>query len=417
MNAEDAPVTNRGPARLDRPARPYRKAIAAIASALLLASAPGWTNGTDESAAGPRVLRVGSLRALTSVAEASRLARDGDSVEIDAGDYPGDVASWPQSHLTIRAVGGRARIIATDAIAEGKALMVVKGDQVVVEHLEFSGARSPHQNGAGIRHEGGRLTVRDCLFERNEMGILTWNNAAAELIVESSEFRDNAVAPEYEREGSIGHQLYVGTIRSFTLRDSYVHRGAVGHLVKSRARENRIFYNRITDEAGGTSSYELDFPNGGIAYVLGNLIEQSARTENAVMVAFGAEGYKWPRAELYLSHNTLVDHHQGGHFLRVWPGADRLLAVNNLLVGPGTMTHAGTGTYARNLHARASDFRSAAAYDYRLHAKARQAGKAVDPGVANGVRLRPEREYAQPLRSRPVPKGPYSPGAVQSLAR
>lgn len=387
--------------------------------ALLVTAPDGWTKGRpDPPSSDPKVLRVGSARALTSVLQASRIARDGDVVEIDAGDYPDDAASWPQNNLTIRAVGGRARLVATNTIAEGKAIWVVKGNNIVVENIEFSGARSPHQNGAGIRHEGGLLTVRRCRFERNEMGILTWNNAAAELVVEASEFRDNAVAPEYQREGSIGHQIYVGTIRSFTLRDSYVHRGATGHLVKSRARENRIFYNRITDEAAGSSSYEIDFPNGGIAYVLGNIIEQSARTENAVMVAVGAEGYKWPRTELYLLNNTLVDNfHGGGHFLRVWPGADRVMVVNNLLVGPTTISQYGPGTYARNFNARSLDFRSAVDFDFRLDAKARQVGMAVDPGTANGVRLRPQREYVQPLRSRPVPKGPYSPGALQSLAR
>jgi len=40
----------------------------------------------------------------------------------------------------------------------------------------------------------------------------------------------------------------------------------------------------------------------------------------------------------------------------------------------------------------------------------------VDPGEANGVSLRPEREYVHPRGSRPVPSTPYSPGALQSVA-
>lgn len=152
----------------------------------------------ESSGVPPRVLRVGPRRKITSSAAAAQIARDGDVIEIDAGDYPDDVATWPQSGLVIRAVGGRARLLSTRATAEGKGIFVVKGDQVVVENIEFSGARVPHRNGSGIRHEGGKLTVRNCLFERNEMGLLTWNEPAAELIVESSEFRDNGVAPHHE---------------------------------------------------------------------------------------------------------------------------------------------------------------------------------------------------------------------------
>lgn len=37
-------------------------------------------------------------------------------------------------------------------------------------------------------------------------------------------------------------------------------------------------------------SDELDFPNGGVAFVIGNVIEQSAATSNSNIIAFGEEG-------------------------------------------------------------------------------------------------------------------------------
>src|SRR5206468_3843077 len=120
----------------------------------------------------------------------------------------------------------------------------------------------------------------------------------------------------------------------FTLRDSYVHHGAFGHLVKSLARENRIENNRITDEDGGRSSYELEFPSGGVAYVVGNIIQQSAGTQNRDVVSYGAEGYRWPRNELYLVSNTMVDDlSRGGNFVHARDGANRVLLINNLLIG------------------------------------------------------------------------------------
>ena len=48
------------------------------------------------------VLRVGPGRAIQTVAEAADVANDGDVIEIDAGIYPADVATWRQSDLTLR---------------------------------------------------------------------------------------------------------------------------------------------------------------------------------------------------------------------------------------------------------------------------------------------------------------------------
>ncbi len=382
--------------------------------ALGVVSASG-LRATPRSDSASHVLRVGPQHALTTAADAARTARDGDVVEIDAGDYFDDVASWTQNDLTIRAIGGQARMIASGKSAEGKAIWVIKGNNVVVEGIAFSGARVASRNGAGIRHEGGKLTVRGCLFERNEIGLLTWNSPSAELEIVGSEFRDNAVVPPQQVDP--GHQIYVGRIRRFTLRNSYVHRGDVGHLVKSRARESRIYYNRLTDEKEGRASYELEFPDGGVAYVLGNIIQQSAQSENEAIVSFGAEGYRWPENTLYLVSNTLVDDlPAGGQFLRVAPGASGVKAFNNLLVGRDWVGDAGWGDRAGNFNVRASDVVAADAFDYRLTRRAAPVGLAVDPGVANGTRLRPDYEYVHPMRTRPIPKGRFHPGALQSVA-
>ena len=389
---------------------------------LLLALASAWAGSeglaTDRIAQPAlAVIRVGPQQRVTTVAEAARVAGDGAVVEIDAGVFADDVATWRQSDLTIRAIGGRARMISRAASAEGKAIWVILGNRVLIENIEFSGAQVPDRNGAGIRHEGGKLTVRNCLFERNEMGLLTWNDPEAELVVEASEFRDNAVAGIHRSGDPIGHQLYVGSIARFEMRDSYIHRGSVGHLVKSRARENYIANNRIADESTGRSSYELEFPNGGMAYVIGNIIQQSALTQNAQIISFGAEGYRWPRNEIFLVNNTLVDDlPRGGAFLRVYTGADRVLVYNNLLLGNVSLEQNPLWEAAANFVAGSSDVVSAATGDFRLRASSPLVWKAVEPGAANGVSMRLERETDQPLHSRPMPGGGLSPGALQRVA-
>jgi hypothetical protein len=391
----------------------------ALLAVLLVAAPPTIVHAAAPQGAthaASNTIRVGPQHALTRVADAARIARDGDVVEIEAAVYTDDVAAWHQSNITIRGVGGRARMVSKGRAAEGKAIWVIKGDNVTIENIEFAGTRVPSRNGAGIRHEGGRLTVRNCLFEHNEMGILTWNNKAAELEVEYSEFRHNAGEEAHKRTDP-GHQIYVGTIRRFSLRGSYVHRGAFGHLVKTRASENHIYYNRLTDEEGGRASYELEFPSGGVAYVIGNIIQQSPGTDNPHLISFGVEGYRWPRNELYLVNNTLIDElPQGGIWLRVSPGADRVKAVNNLLLGGKEELDLEDLWHSEANHAaRSADFVKAAARDYRLRRNSSLVGKSVDPGEANGVQLKPDREYVHPLRTGPLPRGPYNPGALQSV--
>lgn len=279
------------------------------------------------------VWHVGSDGPLLSIAEAARLARSGDVVEIEAGDYHGDVAVWEQSTLTIRAVNGAARIFADGQSAEGKGIWVIRRGTFDISNIDFIGAQVDDGNGAGIRFEGGHLRVSGCLFWGNQMGLVTGGRESARdatLVIENSEFAYSHVP------GKWGHNLYVGTISSLTVTGSYFHHAGIGHLLKSPSRASNVFYNRITDESGGRASYELDFPNGGMVRVVGNVIQQQRYTEHSTLIAYGREGSQWPLNTLQMGSNTLVnDHPHGGTFLHVASGADRVEIANNLLVGPG----------------------------------------------------------------------------------
>ena len=356
------------------------------------------------------VLRVGPAKAIRTLAEAAKQAHDGDTVEVDGGDYVGDVAVWRQNRLTIRAVGGRVRLIASGANAEGKGIWVIRGGNVTVQGFDFIGARVPDRNGAGIRLDKGQLVVIDCRFLDNENGILTANHHEITLKIEDSEFGHNGAG-----DGQ-SHNLYAGGIGRLEVSGSHFHHARSGHLFKSRARENFVFYNRLVDGESGQASYELEFPNGGFAYVVGNVIEQSATTENFHVISFGAEGLRWPNNALYLANNTIVDlRSPPGVLLKVQSGAD-IFAANNLLVGRGSLEAAGPGTYSDNFLTDARAFVDMRAGDYRLKAKHPLVGKANPQAQANGTDLHPRREFVAPRGTRPVPeKSPFNPGGMQSL--
>ena len=365
----------------------------------------------ESGSALPRTLRVGPGQQVRSISVAAAMARDGDTVEIEAGDYAGDVAVWKQDSLTIRGVGSaRPRLLASGVSAESKAIWVIRGGQITVENIEFRDARVPDKNGAGIRFERGYLTVRNCKFENNENGILSSGGQDMRLDIENSEFGHNGAG-----DGR-SHNIYIGAITRLRVTGSYFHHARKGHLLKSRAAENHILYNRLTDEIDGRASYELEFPNGGIAYVVGNLIEQGSQTENSNIVSIGAEGYKHANNELYLVNNTIVDDRpSNGKLLMIKPGLQKLVAMNNLLVSKNKLDPGVDGQLDNNINAGWEHFVLPQRFDYRLKASSSLIGKYVMPPAAYGVSLVPQREYAHPAGSRPLSSGSRNPGAFQSV--
>jgi len=395
-----------------------QKKTTMLAACAALAIGPG-------VAAEPHVLQVGPGRELTAPSRAASVATDGDVIEIDAGDYPADVAVWTQNDLTIRGVGGRPHLRAEGAAAEGKAIWVVKGDRNRIESVEFSGARVSDRNGAGLRLEGSGLTVLDCSFHDNENGVLTSGRPDGDVVIERSEFARNGAG-----DGQ-SHDLYIGKERSFTLRFSYVHHAIIGHLVKSRARRTHVLYNRLSDEADGRSSLAVDLPEGGDALVLGNLIHQGPDAENGGIVSYAAETTGLGHGgALYVLHNTIVNDRSAGTFVRNSSTAPARL-LNNLFVGPGEIASGraivsgnvvarelGVLTQLRNLWTGGRQFFqdlddgggnvvatdaglvSVAGFDWRLRADS----PAVDAGVAAGSgsdrEHAPEFEYVHPAGAR-----------------
>jgi len=302
----------------------------ALLMVLLLLALLGWS----VLAHAGRVLRVGPGEALPVPSAAARIAQDGDTVEIAAGEYSGDVAVWPQHRLTLRGVGGRPHLRAAGRAAEGKAIWVIKGDEVLVENIEMSGTRVPGFAGAAIRAEGGRLTLRQVHFHDNEMGILTNNNGRGELAIIDSELDHNIV--DFRRYGHLGHNIYVGRIASFELRGSYVHDAVIGHEVKTRAQRNTIVGNRIVDGDGG-SSYLIDLAEGGECRVLDNLLRKSERADNNAAISYAPEANRDAPGLLVVTGNRFsAEGVQRAVFVRSFSTVVDPVLGNNVLEGDVT---------------------------------------------------------------------------------
>src|SRR5438093_13013441 len=98
------------------------------------------------------------------------------------------------------------------------------------------------------------------------------------------------------------------------------------------------------DEADGTASYDVDLPQGGRSYLIGNVVEKGPNASNTTLVAYALESAANSVLELYAVNNTLVsDKPAGVVFVRLRAGSV-LRATNDLLYGPGTPWSGGTTT-------------------------------------------------------------------------
>lgn len=310
-------------------------------------------------------LTVGPDGAHATPCAAIAAAAEGDTIEVDAaGDYAGDTCAWSTDRLTIRGVNGRPVLDGTGVgLAQQKGIFVIQAPTATVENLEFRGAQVADHNGAGIRHQGTDLLVRDCAFVDNENGILgspTVDGTGRVEIVRSA-FEHNGAGDGYS------HNLYLGHYAEVSFQASYSHRGKVGHLLKSRAAYTEIVASRLSDEAGGAASYEIDLPNGGEAWIVGSVVEQVGTTENSAIVSFGAEGAGGNTVmALHVLNSTLVNHHDRGSFLSVGSGVTTPVeVVNTVFVGPGTLSTQVSTTFVTSWDDSLGDagLRDAAALD------------------------------------------------------
>jgi MYXO-CTERM domain-containing protein len=348
-------------------------------------------------------LEVGPGKPYDKPCAAIAKAQPGDVIEVDAaGNYDGDTCAWSTDNLTVRGVNGRAKIDDTGvSVTQGKGIFVIYAPNATVENFELAGAAVTDQNGAGIRHQGLNLTVRNCYFHDNQDGILGGPLAngqpadgQGEVLIETSEFAHNGAG-----DGQ-SHNMYLNHYAKFTLRYSYSHSSNVGHLVKSRALESHILYNRLSDDDSTNVSYEINLPNGGKSYVIGNLIEQGSDPngeENGAIVDFGSEG-PVTGSELFVVNNTILNNRmKGGTFVKVNSGVTTpSILRNNIFDGPGTICDQASAVLDHNFSSGDPKLVDPNNIDFHLQSGSPCVDMGIDPGMGDGVDLTPAFHYVHP---------------------
>lgn len=358
-------------------------------------------------------LNVGPGQTYSKPCAAFAAAKDGDTIQINAaGDYTGDVCYINKNRLNIVGVNGRPKINANGKYASGKGTWAIGGTDNIIDNIEFYGAKVPDKNGAGIRLDGKNLTVKNSYFHDNENGILTANNGG-DITITNTEFARNGYGDGYS------HNLYVGRIDSLTFIGNYSHDANAGHNLKSRAKKNIVKYNRFSSSVAGTPgsgapSYEADFPNGGLTYFVGNVVQQPAKYNNPQIVSYGTEGATNPDQQFYVVNNTFInDASYPSNFLFIGSQVKTpVLIQNNLFAGTGQITNQGIAIQKTNYANVAPAFINKANYD--LHPATNSpmidGGSTVD--IADAVAKEEYKHVAQ-TSARPV-NGKIDIGAYES---
>jgi hypothetical protein len=385
-----------------------------LAAAVLMAFA-------GVSAASAATLSVGPGKTYAKPCAAIAVAKDGDVIEITGNTtYSGDVCYIMRNNLTIRGVNGRPKIDAAGKNAGGKGIWVVDGNNLTVDNVEMYGAKVPDANGAAFRLEAAGFTLRNSFLHDNQNGILANANANSDVVIENTEFGHNGAG-----DGQ-SHNLYIGHVKSLTFRYNFSHDANVGHNLKSRADTNLIAYNRFSSlnagetgsTAAGKPSYEIDLPNAGTSYIIGNIIQQPASPSNTGMVAYGEEGATNSGSDLYVINNTFLnDYASGGTFLFVSGKVPTAaVAQNNIFAGVGTFSTQATTVDKTNYRSASPSFVNRAAYDLHPVGSALVIDAGSDPGVsAKGVSLKAVAQYKAVANgeARPV-VGQFDIGAYES---
>lgn len=245
-----------------------------------------------------RTLEVGPGKAYPAPSAAVAAAEPGDRILIAPGEYA-DCAVLTKNDVTIEGAGDPAEIVLTDKICEGKAILVLRGENALVRNLTLQRARVPDDNGAGIRGESRSITVDGVRFIGNQNGILSGTDGGT-MTVRNSYFEKNGFCG-----AACAHGIYAGHLDLLHVEGSHFIDTRQAHHIKSRARRTEVIGCNIQDGPDGTASYEVEAPNGGSLVVRGSIIVKGPKAENhTAAIMIGSEGVTQPTREIVVAGNV-----------------------------------------------------------------------------------------------------------------
>ena len=245
-----------------------------------------------------RTLEVGQGKTYPVPSAAVAAAQPGDVIDISPGQYF-DCAVIAKNNLTIEGVGDAEKVVMTDKACEGKALLVIRGENTTIRNMTLTRVRVPDENGAGIRGESKSITIDKVRFVNNQNGILSGSEGGT-MTIKNSYFEKNGSCG-----GSCAHAVYVGRLDLLHVENTRFFDTQHAHHIKSRAARTEVIGCDIEDGPDGTASYEVEAPNGGSVVVRDSKIIKGPNAENhTAAIMIGSEGVTQMTPEIIIANNT-----------------------------------------------------------------------------------------------------------------
>ncbi|MFW5738857.1 MAG: hypothetical protein ACOC1F_00680, partial [Myxococcota bacterium] len=280
--------------------------LGGVLAGLVFGSSPAWAE----------TYRVGPGEAYATIQETLDMLAPGDVVEV-MGDhtYPGDIwfepehSGTPSAPVTVRGipVDGKRPVIEGIGSEQWHDMIVLfYANHFVFESFEIIGDGNPDH--MGLVHKADGVVLRDLVVHGvGSHGLLSTDDGAGSLTLEGCEFYQNG-------NGLYDHQIYAASDETmypgsvFRMQFCYLHDGAGGNNVKSRAERNEIYYNWIE----GAIYHELDLigPDGQDANlaredsdVVGNVL---VKTSEWRIARVGGDGTGNTSGRYRFVNNTMV---------------------------------------------------------------------------------------------------------------
>lgn len=302
--------------------------LIAFGAATLVAAVPAGTLLAQAGASAYTVVETGRgydrlQQAINAIGSGSGTIAVGPGLHADCGvQTQGDISYFASEP-------GKA--VFDGVTCEGKAALVLRGQNANVSGIVFQNLRVPDGNGAGIRLERGNLMVAQSWFRDSEEGILTASDPAGRIVVDKSTFTRLG---RCDRGLSCAHSIYVGEYGHLRVTRSRFEQGRGGHYVKSRAARNDVASSSFDDTSGRTTNYMIDLPAGSTGQITNNWFVQGKDKENwSAFIAVAAEGRR----------NTSDGLQIAGNDARLAPGIQRSPAFvadwsgDRLAIGENTL--------------------------------------------------------------------------------
>jgi len=235
------------------------------------------------------------------LADAVQSAHGGDAtIAIAPGTYR-ECAVVESGRVAFRArVSGK--VIFDGTTCEGKAALVLRGRDAMVDGIVFQNMHVGDGNGAGIRIEHGDLTVMNATFRNSDEGILSADDPAGVIRVDRSTFSGLGSCAV---SSGCAHSLYIGHYGKLYVTRTRFEKGRGGHYLKSRTAWVSITDNSFDDSQGHGTNYLIDLPSGATGLIARNIFVQGPDKENhSGIIVIAAEERANSSAGLTIKNNS-----------------------------------------------------------------------------------------------------------------